>query len=284
MDPDKNADLTTSTYARPSLSPLALAASLRRHRRLLRQLVERDVSEKYRAAAGGMLWPVLTPALMLAIYVLVFGVVFQVRVGRSPAGNLAEFGVFLFCGLQVHGLFSESLVRAPAAVVSQPSFVKKVLFPLELLPITQVAGAFVHYLFGWIVLLVACALVQGLALSAFLMPLALSPLLLLAAGVSLAVAALAVYLRDIAQITGLLSTVLLFVSPVFFPAHALPDWLRPILALNPLTVPIESARALLYGTVFPWGEWTVHAAFCALALCAGWAFFQATRRGFADVL
>jgi lipopolysaccharide transport system permease protein len=274
----------TTTYARPSLSPLALAASLRRHRRLLRQLVARDVSEKYRAAAGGMLWPVLTPVLMLAVYVLVFGLVFEARVGTAPSSNLAEFGVFLFCGMQVHGLLAESLVRAPAAVVSQPSFVKKVLFPLELLPLTQVAGAYVHYLIGWLVLLAASALVQGLHPSAALMPLAMLPLLLLAAGVSLAVSALAVYMRDIAQVTGLAATVLLFVSPVFFSAQALPDWLRPLLLFNPLTVPIESARALLYGTAVDWGSWLVHAAFCLLALCLGWAMFQATRRGFADVL
>ena len=273
-----------TAYARPSLSPLALAASLARHRRLLRQLVARDVSEKYRASAGGMLWPVLTPVLMLAVYVLVFGVVFQVRVGNAPSDNLAEFGVFLFCGMQVHSLFAESLIRAPSAIVSQPSFVKKVLFPLELLPLTQVAGAFVHYLIGWGVLLAAFALLRGLHASALLMPLAMLPLLVLTGGVSLAVAALAVYLRDIAQITGLLATVLLFVSPVFFPAQALPDWLRPLLLFNPLTVPIESARALLYGTGLDVGPWLVHAAFCLLAACVGWAFFQATRRGFADVL
>ena len=276
--------MTSSTYARPSLSPLALAGSLRRHRRLLQQLVARDVSEKYRAAAGGMLWPVLTPVLMLAVYVLVFGVVFQVRIGTAPSGNLAEFGIFLFCGLQVHGLFAESLLRAPTAIVSQPSFVKKVQFPLELLPLTQVAGAFVHYLIGWGVLLAASALVQGLHASAMLMPLAVLPLLALTGGVSLAVAALAVYLRDIAQITGLLATVLLFLSPVFFPAQALPDWLRPLLLANPLTVPIESARALLYGTGVDWAAWLVHAAGCLLTACLGWSFFQATRRGFADVL
>jgi lipopolysaccharide transport system permease protein len=274
----------TTTYARPSMSPLALAASLRRHRRLLRQLVARDVSEKYRAAAGGMLWPVLTPVLMLTVYVLVFGLVFEARIGAAPSGNLAEFGIFLFCGMQVHGLLAESLVRAPAAIVTQPSFVKKVLFPLELLPLTQVAGAYVHYLIGWLVLLAACALVQGLHPSAALMPLAILPLLLLAAGVSLAVAALAVYVRDIAQVTGLAATVLLFVSPVFFTAQALPEWLRPLLLFNPLTVPIESARALLYGTGVDWESWLVHAAFCLLAACLGWAFFQATRRGFADVI
>ena len=274
----------TSTYARPSLSPLALAASLRRHRRLLQQLVARDISEKYRAAAGGMLWPIVTPVLMLAVYVLVFGVVFQVRIGAAPAANLAEFGIFLFCGMQAHGLLAESLVRAPTAVVGQPSFVKKVRFPLELLPLTQVAGAYVHYLIGWAVLLAACAMVQGLALSAVLMPFAMLPLLVLAAGVSLAVSALAVYLRDIAQVTGLLATVLLFVSPVFFPAQSLPQSLRPLLLLNPLTVPIECARALLYGTAVDWAAWLAHAAFCMLAAFAGWAFFQATRRVFADVL
>jgi lipopolysaccharide transport system permease protein len=110
------------------------------------------------------------------------------------------------------------------------------------------------------------------------------PLLLLTGGVSLAVAALAVYLRDIAQITGLLATLLLFVSPVFFPAQALPEWLRPLLMFNPLTVPIETARALLYGATVGWQSWLVHACCCLLAACLGWAFFQATRRGFADVL
>jgi lipopolysaccharide transport system permease protein len=231
-----------------------------------------------------MIWPLLTPVLMLAVYVLVFGVVFQVRIGAAPAGSLAEYGLFLFCGMQAHGLLAEALLRAPAAIVAQPSFVKKVVFPLELLPLTQVAAAYVHYLIGWAVLLAATALVRGLPPSAALMPLAMLPLLLLAGGVSLAVAALAVYLRDIAQLTGLLATVLLFVSPVFFPAQALPQALQPLLAANPLTVPIETARALLFGAGADWTAWLAHAAASLLAALLGWALFQATRRGFADVV
>jgi lipopolysaccharide transport system permease protein len=267
-----------------SPSPAALVRSVIRHRGLLRQLVIRDVSEKYRAAAGGLLWPVITPVVMLGVYVLVFGVVFRVRVGQAPAGNLAEFGVFLFCGMQVHGLLAEALTRAPAAIVGQPSYVKKVLFPLELLPLTQVAGAYLHYLIALAVLFAACALVRGVTWTMLLMPAAVLPLLVLSAGVSLALAALAVYLRDITQVTGLLATVLLFLSPVFFPLQALPAWLRPYLYLNPLTVPIETARALLYGSPVDWAAWAGHAALCLAAAWLGWAFFQATRRGFADVL
>jgi lipopolysaccharide transport system permease protein len=275
---------TLSASSRPSLSPLALARSIFRHRHLLTRLVTRDVAGKYQGSFAGVLWSLITPLMMLCIYMFVFGWVFNPR-RAAPDANLTEFGLMLFAGMLAHGLLSECLIRSTSAVLAQPSYVKKVVFPVELLPLTVVGSACVQYLIGLAVLLGAIALVQGLSWHVLLLPVVMLPLVLLSAGVALAVSALAVYLRDIAQVTGLLSTVLMFLSPVFYPLSALPEAMRGWILLNPLSVPIEASRAVLLHASLPdWGQWGLHGLACAVLAWFGWAIFQATRRGFADVL
>lgn len=268
----------------PALSPFALWHSLRQHQALLRRLIARDVRSKYQGSVGGLLWSLLLPLLMLGVYLFVFGVVFSPRRGDAQAG-LGAFGLSLFCGMLIHGLLAECLARAPAAVLAQPNYVKKVVFPLELLPLTVVGVAVVQYFIGLAVLLAAMVVMQGIPLSALALPLALLPLVVLCTGVSMGLAALSVYLRDIVQLTGILSTMLMFLSPVFYPVSALPEILQSGIYLNPLTLPIEAARAWLMGGEAPsWQAWAAYWAIALAVLAAGWTFFQATRRGFADVL
>lgn len=270
---------------RSSISPLSLMRQLAYNRHLLSQLVLRDVTGRYKGSFMGVAWSVINPVLMLLVYLFVFGVVFNARRGEAGS-NLSEFGLALFCGILVHGLFSECLVRAPSAIVSQPSYVKKIVFPLEILPLVSVGSALFHYLIGLAVLLAfTSASGNPPAPPALLLPLILLPLLLMGTGVAWLFSALAVYLRDVGQLTGLLSTLLLFLSPVFYPVSAVPKDLQFLMKLNPLTVPIEASRGILLHGQAPDWEMLAWYALISLASCwLGFAFFQKTREGFADVL
>ena len=233
----------------------------------------------------GLLWSLLLPCVMLAVYVFVFGYVFT-PVRKVGDGALSPaFALSLFAGMLLHGMLGECLSRAPAAVLAQPSYVKKVVFPMELLPLAVVGTAVVQFLIGSAVLLLALVLTQGLPATAWLWPLAWLPLVALVAGIALMLAALPVYLRDLAQLTGFVATLLLFLSPVFYPLESLPPNWQHWLLLNPLTVPIEATRSLLvHGQGLNWAHWSAHAAGCLATLWAGWWIFQRARKGFADVL
>lgn len=275
---------SSSAATRPPASLVALARSLWQYRHLLRQLVLRDVVGRYRGSLVGILWSLLLPCIMLAVYLFVFGHVFA-PVRTAGQAITPGFALSLFSGMLLHGLVAECLARAPSSILAQPSYVKKVVFPIELLPLTVVGTAIVQFMMGSAVLLLALAVTQGLPATALFWPMAWLPLIALAAGLSLMLAALTVYLRDLAQITGFIATVLLFLSPVFYPLDSVSVPLRHWMLLNPLTVPIETARALLIQGRGPdlmlWG-W--HSLACLAALGLGWWIFQRTRRGFSDVI
>lgn len=268
--------------SRPSASLSGLVRTLRSHRSLLWRLVKREIASRYRGSWGGLLWSILLPCVMLGVYLFVFGVVYSPVRAR---GIDSSFALSLFAGMLLHGLVAECLARAPAAVLAQPSYVKKVVFPIELLPLTVVGAAVIQFLLGSCVLFVAMLGKQELSFFALLWPMAWLPLLALCVGVAFALSALTVYLRDLAQITGFIATLLLFLSPVFYPLEQAPAGWQQWLLLNPLTIPIEAMRALLvHGRLPELVPWLTHAAVCILALWAGWWLFQRTRRGFADVI
>lgn len=254
------------------------------HRSLLASLVRRDVETRFRGTVLGALWTVLQPLLMLAVYAFVFGGIFGTRWNHQ--GNLSEFVLMLYCGLIVHGLCSDTLNRAPNAVLAAPNYVKKVVFPLELLPLAQLASALFTALIS-LALLCAWMLVQRQALpsTALLAPIVLAPLVLLTSGLAWFLAALGVFLRDVGQVIQVAMSALLFLSPVFYPASATPASVRPWLHLNPLTWPMESLRAVLISGTWP--DWRLGLVYgvisCAVALAGLW-FFQRARPAFADVI
>lgn len=271
--------------ARRWLSPAAFLTAAWRQRGLLRDLVVRDIAGRYRGSAMGVLWSLLTPLVMLAVYTFVFSVVFQARWGGAEAGR-ATFAVNLFAGMIVHGLLSECLTRAPTLIVSNANYVKRVVFPLELLPWMSLGSALFHALVSLGVLLAFILLLTGgLPWTAPLVLLVWLPLLLLALGLSWLLASLGVFLRDIAQVMGSLTTVLLFLSPVFYPASALPESFRVWLYLNPLTFFIEQTRRVVIAGAAPdWPGLALALVAGMLAAMLGFAWFQKSRRGFADVL
>ncbi|MCG6872990.1 MAG: ABC transporter permease [Gammaproteobacteria bacterium] len=270
---------------RYSSRPDALVHSLSDRFSLVRQMVRREVLSRYRGSVMGLFWAFLQPLLMLAVYAFVFGVVFKARfAGR--ADSQSEFAILLFAGLIMHSLFSECITRSPTLILSNVNYVKRVVFPLEILSWVAVFTAGFHALISALVL-VAFALVLGAGVpwTVFLFPVVLLPLLLLCMGTSWFLASFGVYVRDVNQIVAVISTALLFLSPIFYPVTALPDFIQPYVYLNPLTVMIEASRDVLVRGNWPdWHALGLYTVISALVAWLGFFWFQNTRRGFADVL
>ena len=271
--------------ARFPSDPLSFLRTVAAQRELVVELVRGDVAGRYRGSILGVLWSLASPLLLLAAFTFVFGTVFQSRWGGAAAGH-GDYALLLFPGILLHGLMAEAVTRAPGLVTAVPNYVKKVVFPLELLPLVAVATALFHLAIGLAVLVGALLVVHGgLPPSAIALPLILLPYTLLILGVTWILAALGVYLRDISHVTGLVTMLLMFLSPVLFPASALPEPYRTWLWLNPLTLPLEETRgALIEGR---WPEWGALAVYTVVALaisCAGYWWFQKARKGFADVV
>jgi lipopolysaccharide transport system permease protein len=269
----------------PSAGPFSLAASLWKNRSLISQMTTREVIGRYRGSVMGLTWSFFNPILMLAVYTFVFSEIFKARWAGVETGK-GGFAVLLFVGMIVHGLFAECANRAPSLVMTNSNYVKKVVFPLEILPVITLGSALFHSCISLIVLLAAQFLIMGqIHWTALLFPLVLVPLILATLGVSWFLASLGVYLRDVGHVITVLTTVLLFLSPVLYPTAALPEAYKPWLKLNPLTYIIEESRSvLLFGNLPDWGSLGVAVIIGAVMACVGFWFFQKTRKGFADVI
>ncbi|PBB87457.1 MULTISPECIES: ABC transporter permease [unclassified Mesorhizobium] len=257
---------------------------------LVLSLIRREVAGRYRGSALGLLWSFLNPLFMLAVYTFVFGVVMKSRwtiPGQQNAtDSTGEFAVILFCGLIVFQFFAEVVSLSPVLIVGNVNYVKKIVFPIHILPLVSAGAALFHATVNLVVLLVFALVVFGnIPPTVVLAPLVFAPLVILVLGIAWILASIGVYFRDMSQIVAPLVTATMFLSPVFFQRTSLPAWLQPWLSLNPLAVPVENFRAVvLFGTQPNWtalGHYTLAAVAIAFI---GYHFFQKTRRGFADVL
>jgi lipopolysaccharide transport system permease protein len=268
-----------------SCSFSALYHSFASNFQLIWQLTKRDVIGRYRGSALGLAWSFFCPLIMLTVYSFVFSVVFKAR-WDIGSGSKAEFALALFIGMIAHGLLSECLNRAPHTIVSNHSYVKKIMFPLEILPWVTLWSATFHMLISLLVWTLFYLLVNHtLNWTIIFVPLIFLPLMFLAMGFGWFLSSLGVYLRDVGQITGVISTILLFMSPIFYPASRLPEPFRSFLYFNPLTFVIEQLRNVLMLGQLP----NFFGLLCALVIGVlvawlGFVWFQKTRRGFADVL
>ena len=249
-------------------------------------MTKRDVIGRYKGSVMGVIWSLLNPLSLLVIYTFVFSVVFKARWGAGSVESKSEFAVLLFVGMIMHSLFAETLNRAPSLIVGNVSYVKKIVFPLEILPVIAVGAALFHAIVSFFVLAVVFIVLNGyLQCTAIFLPLVLLPLIVLTLGIAWGLASLGVFLRDVAQPIGLIMTVLLFASPVFYPLTALPEFIRPWLILNPLTFTIEQARAvLIFGYLPDWTGLVIYSVASLVIAWIGYVFFQKTRKGFSDVL
>ncbi|RII75937.1 ABC transporter permease [Pseudomonas monteilii] len=269
----------------PTAGPVSLAVSLFKNWSLIWQMTKREVVGRYRGSVMGLAWSFFNPILMLVVYTFVFSEIFKSRWVGVDTGK-GGFAILLFVGMIVHGLFAECANRAPTLIMNNSNYVKKVVFPLEILPVITLGSALFHSCISLVVLLIAQFMIVGtLSWSALLFPLILVPLILATLGISWLLASLGVYLRDVGHVITVLTTVLLFLSPVLYPVAALPEAYQPWLKLNPLTYIIEESRnVLLFGNLPDWGSLATAIAVGALIATAGFWFFQKTRKGFADVI
>lgn len=260
-------------------------ADLWRHRDLLRQFTARQVELRHKGSHLGVVWSVANPLLMLALYVLVFGFIFGGSFGR-PGETRIDYGLGIFLGLTLFQFASEVLSTSPMVVVGNPNFVKKVVFPLEVLPAANVGAALVHLCIGLaLVLTSVLVLGPGLAWSVLWLPVILLPLVLAALGVTWLFAALGVFLRDIAQPMQFLSMALLFASAVFYPVQKIPEAAWAVMRFNPILLAIELARdAVLWHETLNYTHLAYLYAFGAAACSAGYAVFRRLKPAFADVL
>lgn len=253
-------------------------------RGMLHSLVLRDLESRYRGTLLGFSWAVLYPLLMLSIYAFVFGGVFGAR--WQGQGRMADFVVMLYCGLIVHGLFSDTVTRSPSAVLATPSYVKKVVFPLELLPLAHLGAAAFNAIVS-LALLFGYLLIDRhtLPLTVVLVPLVLLPLVLLTSGCAWVLAGLGVFFRDLGQLITVVASVMLFLSPIFYPIQSMPPTVQALAYLNPLAYPIEALRQVaVQGTLPNWGHLAAYTLVGALVFAAGLWIFQRVRPAFADVV
>jgi lipopolysaccharide transport system permease protein len=269
-----------------STSLPALFASLWRNRGLILQLTRRDVLSRYRGSVMGLAWSFFNPLLMLAVYTFVFSVVFKARWAVVGEESNTSFALILFAGLIIHGLFAECLNRAPGLVLANVNYVKRVVFPLEILPWVAMGSALFHAAVSLVVLLTAQLIVNhALPWTAVFFPMVLAPLLLGTIGFAWIFASLGVYVRDVGQTIAIITMVMLFLSPVFYPVAALPENYRFLLLINPLTFMIEESRnVLIWGRMPDWFGWSIYAGASLIIAWIGFWWFQKTRRGFADVV
>lgn len=248
-------------------------------------LIRREVVGRYRGSVMGLFWSLFNPLLMLAVYTFVFSVVFKARWGGG-SGSKTEFALVLFSGLMIFNLFAECVNRAPTLVLSNANYVKKVVFPLEILPLVVLGSALFHLAVSFVVWLAFYLCFFGLPpVTILLLPLVLIPYVLIILGVCWVLASLSVYLRDVAQVVGVFTTIMMFMSPIFYPVDALPEEFRAVLLLNPLTFIVEQARAvMIWNHGINWTQWGAYTLASLVVAWAGFAWFQKTRRGFADVL
>lgn len=273
-------------HAPQPISINSLVNSLWRNRQLILQMTKRDVIGRYKGSVVGLLWSFFNPILMLTMYTFIFSVVFKARWGINGDETKSQFAMILFVGLMLHNFFSEVLNRAPGLVLGNVSYVKKVVFPLEILPAISMGAALFHYLISLFVLLIAFFIFNGfINWTAIFTPIIVLPLLMMTIGLAWALASLGVFLRDVGQTIGLVTTVLIFLSPVFYPMSALPEALRPWLMINPLTFPIEQARSVvILGNLPNWTGLAIYTAISVFVTWIGYVWFQKTRKGFSDVL
>lgn len=258
--------------------------TLWRHQSLVIELTKREFSGRYRGSFGGIVWSFAQPLFLLAVYTIAFGVILKARWGFS--GGTADYALMLFAGLIIFNLFSECLIKSTTLVTDNPNFVKKVVFPLELLPVITVATALIHAMIGLAVWLLGYTLLFGIPKpTVLLFPVILMCLVPVLLWLGWLLSALGVLVRDISQMTGMLNHTLLFLTPIFYSIEAAPPLLQNLLLLNPLTFIVEQFRLVLFHGQLPiFKGLAVYFVVASLFAWVSLALFRRLRPTFADMV
>lgn len=252
---------------------------------LLRQLVKRDVTSRYKGSYLGIIWSFIIPLLMLVVYTFVFSVVFEAR-WNIESSSKVEFALIIFSGMTVFNFFSEVLNRSSSLIINNANYVKKVVFPLALLPISITISALVQALISIVILVIGIIVFMGgINLTILYLPLVLLPVVLMSFGLSWLLASVGTYIRDIGYIVNVCTSALMFLSPIFYPVSSVPEALKFVYYLNPLSYTVEDMRKVLLWNEAPDFTWLAIGTIIGLVVAVlGYFWFKKTRRGFADVL
>lgn len=256
-----------------------------KNRQLIWTLAKRDIASKYKGSFGGVLWSFLIPLLMLSVYTFVFSVVFKAK-WNVNSDSKTEFALILFTGLIFFNFFSECVSRAPNLITSNVNYVKKIVFPVEILPVVALCSAFYQLMVSALVWLLFDLAFFGLPpITVFQIILLLIPLIFLILGLSWFLSAIGVYIRDVSQVVGVLVTVMMFMSPIFYPITVVPESFRKLMLFNPLTFMVEEARSvMIFGVNLNWSMYLIHFILSLIIAMVGFHFFMKTKKGFADVI
>lgn len=274
-----------STGSPPRFHPFAFLGTAWRYRKLIRRLAWRRLEARYRGSFLGLLWTLLYPVLLLGVYTFVFSIVFQLRWGIDQQNNL-EFALFVFAGMIVFGIFSEGLSDSSDLIRSHQTYIKQLVFPSEVLPWVSVLVGILSFSSSAVVLVVFHLAVRGAPPWTWLyFPIVLVPLIVLTVGLVYLLSSLSVFLQDIRHLVGLLTTSLLFLSPIFYSHSAIPEKWQSLYFLNPLATILVQTRGVLFeARPVEWISLGKVVLASWLIAWVGWVWFLKTRRSFADVL
>jgi lipopolysaccharide transport system permease protein len=267
------------------LNPVTFVGHLWQHRSLIWQFTRREVEGRYRSSALGIVWSFVNPLALLLVYTFVFGVVFKQRwAGRTD--DLTQFGLLLFAGMAAYGIFSDCVSRAPSLIVANPNYVKRVVFPLELLPPSVLGAALFHAAISLAVLLLVDLVLGGMPRWQWLMiPVLVLPAIMLSLGLLWFLSSLGVFIRDLGYATALVVQILFFLTPIFYPVELIPEPFRLVVRLNPLASVVTAVRAAIFpGLPTAWLDLGLAGLVGLMVMLFGYAWFMRTRRAFGDVI
>lgn len=260
--------------------------SMKRKFDLLFSLAGRDFKLKYRESVLGTVWSVLVPLVMLGLYTAIFSTIFSARWGDKPVVNKVDYAVILFIGLIVYGVFADTIARAPSVILNNPGFVKKVVFPMEVLPGVAMLSALYNAGMECVALFIfLCFSSFGFHVEMLLFPVVLIPFLAMVYGLALIISSLGVFIRDFDQFAALITRVMMYILPVLYPAKIFPEPWRSMMEANPLAVFVEQMRGLVvFGYIPQWSQLGRASVWSLVILAIGSFWFQKTRKAFADVI
>lgn len=268
------------------LNPIALVSHLWLQRDLIAQFTIREIEGRYKGSSLGIVWSFAQPLLLLTTYTVVFGLIFRSGWNGTNHQNLKQSALIIFCGLIAFNLFGDCVNRAAGLVAEVPNFVKKIVFPLEVLPVSVLGSALFHALVSMIILLAGVLVTsQRFPVTMALLPLVILPLTFLTLGLTWFLAGLGVFVRDIRHLVSLGVQILFFMTPIVYSLEVVPQSLRPWIRINPLTSAVDNfRRVILWGLPPEWGELLAWLLASGLVLLFGYAWFMKAKKGFADVI
>ena len=263
-----------------------MVRNLWQHRDLIRQFTKREIEGRYKGSFLGIFWSIINPLILLLCYTFVFGVVFQSRWAQAKTDSLLEFAVTIFCGLTVFNLFSETVGRSPTLVVAVPNYVKKVVFPLEILPLSSLVVSAYFSLFSFAILIIANFFVTGsIPWTIVFVPIILLPLFGFSLGISWLLASFGVFVRDITYFIALILQLLFFLTPIFYSLESVPSSFVGIIRANPLASIVENVRRVVLWGMYPnWVDILIWTTIACVVLVVAYAWFMKTKKAFADVI